>query len=634
MFPTFYGQSANDKPMPLAAVSEYDDIFAKIRECHDKYPEHTNDNNDLIGHDLELRQWSLLCALMQVAYKTTIPNSSGLKVFKTKIVGVLDSAYKGQVNIGWRYLAKRGDCIFQQFVDAAYDVLPHIADGLKQFAVALANFTNFDNENIGHIASFNIKMGFFDKINALTLDKAYDTADVKQAIRICGKLDGGAGLINFTASATNLISSLRSFADINRNFNLGYYRRFKNYLDWDDLDHYDFADDIFHYMKDNYVDDFEESKIYDKKVNAIVLKLLHQLQDFADNNGYDIQTVADNLAKFYSTLDVSNNYYNMLMASEQLLDFSSEFYDGMVNYPPDMWPTVLSSKTNKRFSPVADYCSNVDMLFTKFYDDFLKPSNRFLTIGYGPVFKTYDLRGLASNNGLKTEFNHDLTTMVDTPTVLNVLNVGIKGIVDAYGVEAASVVCGSTLNSLYNAAKELYNNAQKSYVKKTSGTNSDIKFVNSSSVIPIIDININDVLDRVKNKLNKTKSVQKLCFTKAKIDISDNVPACFMLALFFDAVEDSYNMVAKYRHRKEKFEDFNIVYDYPTFMSMTKESFKQILGSRSSKKKTLGQTRPASDNTVQKFWDCFICELQNLPNYDDYRLNSYYNVMMADIMGE
>lgn len=632
MFPTFYGQSANDKLMPLAAVSEYDDIFAKIREYHDKYPEHTNDNNDLIGHDLELRQWSLLCALMQVAYKTTIPNSSGLKIFKTKIVGVLDSAYKGQVNIGWRYLAKRGDCIFQQFVDAAYDVLPHITDGLKQFAVALANFTNFDNENIGHIASFNIKMGFFDKINALTLDKAYDVADVKQAIRICGKLDGGAGLINFTASATNLITSLRSTTHINRNFNLGYYKRFDNYLDWDDLNYrYAFMANYDDYERDEWADLSKARKDYEKKVNELVTKLLRQLQDFADNNGYDVQTVADNLAKFYSALDVSNNYYNMLVASEQLLDFNSDFYADMTSFPLDVWSAVLTSKTNSRFAPVGEYCSNIDTLFSKFYDDYLKPSNRFISISYGPIVKKYDLRGFAPNNGLETEFSHDLTDMVDVPAVLNVINVGIKGIIDAYGVEAASVICGATLNSVYNICENLY----KSESKKANKTNSNVKFVNSSSAVaPIIDIDSDQILDALKAKLNNLNSAQKLCFTNAKVDISDNIPACFMLAIFFNAVSESYNLIADYRDRKEKFEDFNIVYDYPTFIDATKAAFKQILGQRSTRKKSFGHTQPANSKTVDKFWNNYICELQNLQGYNNYDINSCYSVIVADIMGE
>lgn len=632
MFPTFYGQPANDKPMPLAAVGEYDDIFAKIREYHDKYPEHTNDNNDLIGHDLDLRQWSLLCALMQVAYKTTIPNSSGLKIFKAKIVGVLDSAYKGQVNIGWRYLAKRGDCIFQQFVDAAYDVLPHITDGLKQFAVALVNYTNFDNENIGHIASFSIKMGFFDKINTLTLYKAYDVSDVKQAIRICGKLEGGAGLINFTASATNLIASLRSTTYINRNFNLGYYKRFDNYLDWDDLNYrYSFMAKYDDYERDEWADLAKARKDYEKKVNELVTKLLRQLQDFASNNSYNVQTVADNLAKFYSTLDVSNNYYYMLVASEQLLDFNSEFYDGMTNYPSDMWPTVLNSKTNGRFNPVAEYCSNVDMLFSKFYDDYLKPSNRFLSINYGPIVKKYDLRGFAPNNGLETEFNHDLTDMVDMPAVLNVINVGIKGIIDAYGVEAVSVICGSTLNSVYNICKSLY----KTDSKKANKANSDIKFVNSSSAVaPIIDISSDRILDALKTKLNNLDSAQKLCFTNAKVDISDNIPACFMLAIFFNAISKSYDKIAHHRNRGEKFENFNIVYDYPTFIDMTRAAFKQILGPRSTKKKTFGHTQPANSKTVGQFWDNFICELQNLQDYNNYDMNSCYSVIVADIMGE
>lgn len=630
MFPT--GQSANNKPMPLAAVSEYDDIFAKIREYHDKYPEHTNDNNDFIGHDLELRQWSLLCALMQVAYKTTIPNSSGLKIFKAKIVGVLDSAYKGWLNIGWRYLANRGDCIFQQFVDAAYDVLPYITDGLKQFAVALVNFTNFDNGDIGHIASFSIKMGFFDKINALTLDKAYDVADVKQAIRICGKLDGGAGLINFTASATNLISSLRSFADINRNFNLGYYKRFDNYLDWDDLNYrYAFMANYDDYERDEWADLCKARKDYEKKVNELVTKLLHQLQDFADNNGYDVQTVADNLAKFYGSLDVSNNYYNMLVASEQLLDFNSDFYADMTSFPLDVWSAVLTSKTNSRFAPVGEYCSNIDTLFSKFYDDYLKPSNRFISINYGPIVKRYDLRGFALNNGLETDFNHDLTDMVDIPTVLNVINVGIKGIIDAYGVETASVICGATLNSVYNVCENLY----KSESKKVSKTNSDIKFVNSSNAAaPIIDINSDQILDVLKTKLNSLNSTKKLCFTNAKADISDNIPACFMLAIFFNAVSESYDLIADYRDRKEKFEDFNIVYDYPTFINMTKAAFKQILGPRSTRKKSFGHTQPASSKTMDKFWNNYICELQNLQGYNNYDINSCYSVIVADIMGE
>lgn len=632
MVSTFYGQPANNKPMPLAAVSEYDDIFAKIREYHDKYPEHTNDNNDLIGHDLELRQWCLLCALMQVAYKTTIPNSSGLKIFKSKIVGVLDSAYKGWLNIGWRYLAKRGDCIFQQFVDAAYDVLPHITDGLKQFAVALANFTNFDNENIGHIASFNIKMGFFDKINALTLDKAYDVADVKQAIRICGKLDGGAGLINFTASATNLITSLRSITYINRNFNLGYYKRFDNYLDWDDLNYrYAFMANYDDYERDEWPHLAKARKDYEKKVGGLVTKLLHQLQDFATSNGYDVQTVADNLAKFYSTLDVSKNYYNMLVASEQLLDFNSDFYADITNYPSDMWPTVLNSKTNGRFNPVAEYCSNVDTLFSKFYDDYLKPSNRFLSINYGSIVKTYDLRGFAPNNGLETEFSHDLTDMTDTPAVLNVLNVGIKGIIDAYGVEAASVICGATLNGVYNVCKSLY----ESESKRVNKVNSDVKFVNSgSAVAPIIDISSDRILDTLKTKLSNLNSAQKLCFANAKADISENIPACFMLAMFFNAVSESYNLIADYRDRKEKFEDFNIVYDYPTFIDATKAAFKQILGPRSTKKKTFGHTQPANSKTVDKFWNNYICELQNLQGYNNYDINSCYSVIVADIMGE
>ena len=630
MFPT--GQSANNKPMPLAAVSEYDDTFAKIREYHDKYPEHTNDNNDLIGHDLELRQWCLLCALMQVAYKTTIPNSSGLKIFKAKIVGVLDSAYKGWLNIGWRYLANRGDCIFQQFVDAAYDVLPHITDGLKQFAVALVNFTNFDNGDIGHIASFNIKMGFFDKINALTLDKAYDVADVKQAIRICGKLDGGAGLINFTASATNLITSLRSTTHINRNFNLGYYKRFDNYLDWDDLNYrYAFMANYDDYERDEWADLCKARKDYEKKVNELVTKLLRQLQDFADNNGYDVQTVADNLAKFYSALDVSNNYYNMLVASEQLLDFNSDFYADMTSFPLDVWSAVLTSKTNSRFASVGEYCSNIDTLFSKFYDNYLKPSNRFISINYGPIVKKYDLRGFAPNNGLETELSHDLTDMVDVPAVLNVINVGIKGIVDAYGVEAASVICGATLNGVYNICENLY----KSESKRANKINSDVKFVNSSSAVaPIIDISSDRILDALKTRLNNLNSAQKLCFTNAKVDISDNIPACFMLAIFFNAVSESYDLIADYRDRKEKFEDFNIVYDYPTFINMTKSAFKQILGQRSTRKKSFGHTQPANSKTVDKFWNNYICELQNLQGYNNYDINSCYSVIVADIMGE
>lgn len=163
----------DDFLMPLASIDEYDDIFVKIREFHDKYSERCKRNLNIVSHGLTLRQWCLLVALMQVTYKTTIPNSNSLKIFMAKSIGTIESTYKGDP-ASFERLVSDYNYLFQQFIDTVYDVLPHITDGLKHFTVALINFTNFDNASIKRIGNVDINMNFFNNTNSLTFCGSYD----------------------------------------------------------------------------------------------------------------------------------------------------------------------------------------------------------------------------------------------------------------------------------------------------------------------------------------------------------------------------------------------------------------------------------------------------------------------------
>lgn len=330
------------------------------------------------------------------------------------------------------------------------------------------------------------------------------------------------------------------------------------------------------------------------------------MQQFANSNNYDVQTFADNLAKFYDTIDVSENYYNMLVASEQLFDFNSKFYKNITNYPSDIWKTMLFSNNNNRFSPINEYCDNVETLFNTFYNNFLKPNSRFTTISYGSIIKTYDLRKFSA---IKTEFKYDLSLRADIPTILTILNTGIKGIVDAYGWNAASIICGCTLESLYNLCEEYY-------VKLA---NKDKDFIKNNIFTSIINVPTNRMLYYIERKLNEFPSSKKLCLKNAKIDISDNIPARFMLALFFDILNNAHIAIVEYSSRKIKRNGFNINYDFSTFDTNVKDVFKNLFPSNFAKSKNFNI-----------FWDSFMCELQGFyGNCCDIYNNAYYNTVIA-----
>lgn len=577
----------DDSLMPLASMDEYDDIFVKIREFHDKYSERCKRNLNIVSHGLTLRQWCLLVALMQVAYKTTIPNSSSLKIFMAKSIGTIESAYKGDP-ASFERLVSDYNYLFQQFIDTVYDVLPHITDGLKHFTVALINFTNFDNASIKRIGNVDINMNFFNKTNSLTFCGSYDIYDVESAVRICEKLDGGAKLVNFTASLNKLVKQFYNVPNVDRSFNFEYYKRFLR-----PLPQRGNSNDI-------------ATKNYNKITKNIVSGLLNSMQQFANSNNYDVQTFADNLAKFYGTINVSENYYNMLVASEQLFDFNSKFYKNITNYPSDIWKTMLFSNNNNRFSPINEYCDNVETLFNTFYNNFLKPNSRFTTISYGSIIKTYDLRKFSTIN---TEFKYDLSLRADIPTILTILNTGIKGIADAYGWNAASIICGCTLESLYNLCEEYY-------VKLA---NKDKDFIKNNIFTSIINVPTNRVLYYIERKLNEFLSSKKLCLKNAKIDISNNIPARFMLALFFDILNNAHIAIVEYSSRKIKRNGFNINYDFSTFDTNIKDTFRNLFPSSFAKSKNFNV-----------FWDSFMCELQGFyGNCNDIYNNAYYNTVIA-----